>query len=251
MLLEAFSRERQLLSVVHQDPDLIVINKPSGLLVHRSRIDRHESRFALQILRDQIGEHVFPVHRLDKPTSGLLVFARSSDAARLLSEKFARREVAKFYLAVVRGHCPASGVIDHSLSEKHDRLADPQARNDKAPQEAQTFFRTLAQVEWPEAVDRYPQTRYSLVELQPRTGRRHQLRRHMKHIGHPIIGDSTHGKGVHNRYFARRFDCARLMLACHRLELTHPITDEDLCLTADPGVEFRRVLDAFDWEIAL
>ncbi len=118
-------------------------------------------------------------------------------------------------------------------------------------QEAQTSFHRLARVEWPEAVERYPHTRYSLMELQPHTGRRHQLRRHMKHIGHPIIGDSTHGKGVHNRYFSSRFDCRRLMLACHRLELTHPATGNTLCLKADPGIEFKRVRDAFGWDVTL
>ncbi len=132
MLRIWYELERRVLDIVYQDPHLIVINKPPGLLVHRSKIDRHETRFALQILRNQIGEHVFPVHRLDKPTSGLLVFARSTDVARVLSEQFAHREVAKLYLAIVRGYCPPSGEIDHALSEKHDRLADRQARTDKA-----------------------------------------------------------------------------------------------------------------------
>ena len=227
----------------------MVINKPSGLLVHRSSIDRHETRFALQLLRDQIGQRVFPVHRLDKPTSGLLVFARSSDMARRLSEQFARREVNKYYLAVVRGYCPAAGVIDHPLVEKHDRIADALASKDKPAQDAQTEYRCLAKVEWPERVDRYPHARYSLVELQPQTGRKHQLRRHMKHIGHPIIGDATHGKGVHNRFFAARFDCRRLLLACHRLEFRHPMTGQRLRVAASPDEAFSRVMKAFGWDM--
>ncbi|EED30503.1 tRNA pseudouridine synthase C [gamma proteobacterium NOR5-3] len=235
------------LDVIYQDRDLVVIDKPPGLLVHRSKIDRHETQFALQMLRDQLGQHVFPVHRLDKPTSGLLIFALSSEVATLLSEQFENRAVAKRYLAVVRGYCPQGGEIDHALTEKHDRIVDKRARADKAPQEALTHYRTLAQVEWPEAVDRYPQARYSLVELRPQTGRKHQLRRHMKHIGHPIIGDATHGKGVHNRFFARRFDCGRLLLACTGLEFDHPVTGQPLQLSAPPGDAFDRVIDAFAW----
>jgi tRNA pseudouridine65 synthase len=238
------------LDILYQDADLVVINKPPGLLVHRSAIDRHETRFALQILRDQLRQHVYSVHRLDKPTSGILVFALSGDVAKRLSRQFRERAVTKQYLAVVRGYCPQAGEIDYALSHKHDRIADAQARQDKPPQEALTRYRRLAQVEWPEAVDRYPQARYSLVELRPHTGRKHQLRRHMKHIGHPIIGDANHGKGVHNRFFATRFDCARLLMACTGLEFLHPMTDQPLRLSARPGEAFERVLAAFGWQQA-
>lgn len=236
-----------ILEIVHHDSDLVVINKPPGLLVHRSKIDRHETRFALQMLRDQIGQHVFPVHRLDKPTSGLLAFALTPRVATLLSDQFARREITKQYLAVVRGYCPLQGEVDHALTQKHDRIADRQSRVDKPPQDALTVYRRLAQVEWPEAVDRYPQARYSLVELRPHTGRKHQLRRHMKHIGHPIIGDAKHGKGVHNRFFAERLDCSRLLLACTGLSFDHPVTGEPLRLRAKPGAAFERLLVTFGW----
>lgn len=232
---------------MHHDGDLVVINKPPGLLVHRSKIDRHETRFALQMLRDQIGQHVFPVHRLDKPTSGLLAFALKPRVATLLAGQFARREVAKQYLAVVRGYCLLQGEIDHALTEKRDRIADQQSRAIKPPQDAFTLYRRLARIEWPEAVDRYPQARYSLVELRPRTGRKHQLRRHMKHIGHPIIGDANHGKGVHNRFFAEKLECKRLLLACTGLGFDHPLTGEPLRLQAKPGADFERLLLTFDW----
>ncbi|MEP0203177.1 MAG: tRNA pseudouridine(65) synthase TruC [Halioglobus sp.] len=235
------------LEVVHHDSHLVVINKPPGLLVHRSKIDRHETRFALQMLRDQIGQHVFPVHRLDKPTSGLLVFALTPEVAAALSAQFSQREIAKQYLAVVRGYCPLQGEIDHALTHKHDRIADSRASADKPPQDALTHYRRLAQVEWPEAVDRYPHARYSLVELRPRTGRKHQLRRHMKHIGYPIIGDAKHGKGVHNRFFAERLDCSRLLLACTGLGFDHPATGKPVQLRAKPGEEFERLLVTFGW----
>ncbi|MDJ0656759.1 MAG: tRNA pseudouridine(65) synthase TruC [Xanthomonadales bacterium] len=237
----------QLLEVVYRDDHIIAVNKPPGLLTHRSAIDRHETRFAMQMLRDQIGQRVYPVHRLDKPTSGILLFALSRDCARQLSEQFASRQVDKYYLAVVRGFCPHHGVIDHALREKLDKMTDDRAVADKPPQEAVTRFRRLATVELPIEVDRYPQTRYSLVQLHPTTGRKHQLRRHMKHIGHPIIGDSTHGKGVHNRFFADHYGCRRLLLACTGMGLDHPVTGQPLLLAASPGEDFMRVLMAFDW----
>lgn len=199
------------------------------------------------MLRDQLGQHVFPVHRLDKPTSGLLTFALNPRTATLLSEQFARREVAKQYLAVVRGYSPEQGSIDHPLTEKRDRIADRQSNAAKPPQDALTHYCRLAKIEWPEMVDRYPQARYSLVELRPHTGRKHQLRRHMKHIGHPIIGDANHGKGVHNRFFAEKLDCPRLLLACTGLAFDHPVTKEPLRLRAKPGEVFDRLLARFGW----
>ena len=247
--------------VIYRDEYLVAINKPSGLLVHRSLIDRHETRFALQMVRDQVGQHVYPVHRLDKPTSGVLLFGLSSDSARLLSAQFAAGTVRKHYVAVVRGHCPETGSIDHPLTVELDRIADhhrgakgrgrKNQGHERPPQEAVTHYRRLATVEIPVAVDRYAHTRYSLVALRPETGRKHQLRRHMKHIGYPIIGDAKHGKGVHNRFFQAQYDCHRLLLACTALELAHPVVDSTLALSATLDAPFQRVLSAFGWQVAM
>lgn len=215
--------------------------------MHRSPIDRHETRFALQVLRDQIGQHVYPVHRLDKPTSGVLLFALSSQIARAVSELFQQHRVHKEYIAVVRGYAPESGRIDHALQHKPDKYADRDRSRERPAQEAVTRFRRLATVEIPIAVDRYPQTRYSLVSLQPQTGRKHQLRRHMKHIGHPMIGDAKHGKGVHNRFFQQHYGCHRLLLACTTLALLHPVTADTLVLQAQLDEPFTQVLKAFNW----
>ncbi|WP_310448808.1 pseudouridine synthase [Sulfuritalea sp.] len=239
-----------MLEILYRDDRLVAINKPAGLLVHRSNIDRHETRFAVQLLRDQIGQRVHPLHRLDKGTSGVLLFALDADCAREVGGQFQRDEIAKRYLAVVRGWPPEAGLIDHPLSRQFDdygrKLGADSAAAAALP--AVTEYRRLARVELPDAVDRYPSTRYALVELSPRSGRQHQLRRHLKHIAHPIIGDATWGKGIHNRFFQQRFGCGRLLLACTRLELQHPQDGRALIISAPPEQSFAAVLGALGWD---
>ncbi len=225
----------------------MAVNKPSGLLVHRSEIDRHETRFALQLVRDQIGQKVYPVHRLDKPTSGVLLFALSPTVARRVSQQIESRQVHKLYHAVVRGYAPDSGHIDHPLREELDKFTDRQARDNKPAQEAQTDFRCLATVELPVAIERYPQSRYSLVECQPLSGRKHQIRRHMKHINHPVIGDAKHGRGRHNRYFKEELDAGRLLLHASRLQLHHPESNELLTLDARVDSTLHQLFHKFNW----
>lgn len=238
-----------MLPILFQDDRLVAIHKPSGLLVHRSELDRHETRFAVQLLRDQLGRHVYPAHRLDRGTSGVLLFALDKDTARQVGGQFERQEVAKTYLAVVRGHPPESGHIDHALSRRRDDAEWVGENASEAAQPAVTDFRSLATCELPHAVDRYPTSRYALVELYPQTGRRHQLRRHLKHIAHPIIGDATFGKGRHNRLFQTLFGSTRMLLACTRLQLTHP-DGSPLDIQAQPDGDFARVLAALGWQAA-
>jgi tRNA pseudouridine65 synthase len=238
------AQQRSVLPVLHRDDQVVVINKPSGLLVHRSPIDRHETRFAVQLLRDQLGRRVYPVHRLDKGTSGALAFAMDRESAGTLATAFSGGSVVKTYLALVRGWPEDAGVIEHAL----DPVADAYASSVPAhAQQARTTFRTLARIELPVRVDRYPTSRYALVELVPDTGRRHQLRRHLVHVSHPIIGDSTYGKGRHNRLFAARYGVQRLMLACVGLEFDHPLTGERIGVHTDPGPEFARLTREFGW----
>ena len=239
------------LPIIFQDEHMVAINKPSGLLVHRSKIDRHETRFALQMLRDQLGQHVYPVHRLDKPTSGVLLFALSSNIAQLLSESFANNEVNKTYLAIVRGWCEEQGSIDHALKEQLDKMTDKRSRTDKPAQEAMTHFKRLATVELPFAVDKYPQSRYSLIEAKPVTGRKHQIRRHFKHIAHPIIGDAKHGKGLHNRFFQSQFNCHRLLLACTEMSIPHPLSKDTVTLKAPLDDIFTAVIEQLDWSSSI
>jgi tRNA pseudouridine65 synthase len=234
------------LAILYQDEHLVAIDKPSGWLVHRSPIDRHETRILVQALRDQLGRHMYPAHRLDKGTSGVLLFALHSEASRALGAQFETHTVRKTYWAVVRGWPAETGCIRHALREVADEYGEARGEDTR---EAITGFRRLATVELPFAVDRYPVSRYALVELQPVTGRRHQLRRHMKHIAHPIIGDATYGKGRHNRFFQDQFGCHRLLLACAELDFAHPVTGTSMTLSAPVSGQFAAVLGQFGWDI--
>lgn len=236
------------LAEIYRDQWLLAVHKPADLLVHRSPIDRHETEFALQYARAlNGGEHVFPVHRLDRPTSGLLLFARDPGTASELGKMLMGGWVQKTYLAMVRGWTLAAGVIDYPLRE---HPADRRRKNEVQPlREAQSGYCRLATVEIPVEIEGYPTSRYSLVELSPRTGRKHQLRRHMQHISHPIIGDTNYGRTRHNHYFAERFGQSRLMLAATAMDFAHPITGQPVALRAMPEASFMKVLGIFGGEL--
>lgn len=219
-----------MLEILYQDEWLVAVNKPAGMLVHRSFLDKHETEFVMQTLRDQLGQHVFPLHRLDRPTSGVLLFALSSDIARLMSEQ--QHSWRKFYVAVVRGYFKQPLYLDYPLVEELDDIADAKARQDKPAQAAQTSFWPLAHIELPIANARHATSRYSLVLCQPHTGRKHQIRRHLKHLFHPILGDTTHGDGKQNQIFRQHLDNQRLLLHCVYTEFLHPISGQRLVVYA-------------------
>ena len=237
--------EATLLEILYQDRYLVAINKPSGLLVHKSPIDKHETVFALQLVRDQIGQYVYPVHRLDKPTSGVLLFALDGETAKVMSELFRANEVHKTYLAVVRGYTEDKGSIVYPLKQMLDTKAQKEQGITKEAQEAQTDFECLATLELPYAVSRYPAARYSLITLLPKTGRKHQLRRHMKHIFHPIVGDTKHGRGEHNQLFREKFDCHRLLLHADSMTFKHPVSGEKLVIEAGMDEVFEKISGLF------
>lgn len=197
------------LSVLFSDPALAVVNKPAGLAVHRGAA--RDSVVALTLARRQLGRFVYPVHRLDRATSGALVFALDSGVARALGEAFAEGRVEKRYLALVRGIAPEEAVIDHPIP--HDEGGPRVA--------AVTEIRRLATFE-----------RYSLVEARPRTGRLHQVRRHLKHLALPVIGDVRYGKGEHNRLFRERFGLHRLALHALEIGFEHPVDGRWLTVLA-------------------
>lgn len=236
------------LQVLYQDEYLVAINKPSGLLVHKSPIDKHETKFALQLVRDQIGQYVHPIHRLDKPTSGVLLFALDTKIAKSMSEIFRSSKVEKEYIAIVRGYTEESSKIDHPLKQMLDTKAQKLQGITKESQEAQTEYRRLATIELPFPVSRYPVARYSLVKLLPKTGRKHQLRRHMKHIFHPIVGDTKHGRGEHNKLFREKFASHRLLLHSNKLKFMHPVTQKEVVIEAPLDEIFKGLFKAFHWE---
>ena len=209
------------------------MTKPPGLLVHRTGLDAGETRFALQMLRDQLGRPVWPAHRLDKGTSGVLLFALNPETARLLGQAFEGGDgLQKTYRAVVRGWPQAEDLIDHPLK----RMPDDMRTERLEVQPAQSRFATLRRFELPLPQQGFASTRCAEVALQPLTGRRHQLGRHMKHIAHPILGDATHGKGPLNRAVAHVIGHQRLWLHAERLQLTHPVSGQALSLTSPlPG----------------
>ena len=207
------------LEILYRDDALVAVDKPSGMPVHRGWA--RDGVPALQALRDQLGRHVYPVHRLDRGTSGVLLFALSSEAARAVQVQLEAREVEKRYLALCRGNDPALVRVDHPL-----------AREDGGePRPAMTDFELLGRFE-----------RYGLYQARPLTGRRHQIRRHLKHASHPIIGDTKYGKGEHNRIFRERFGFHRLALHASEVRLRHPVSGDPLHVQAPPSSDLARLL---------
>jgi tRNA pseudouridine65 synthase len=215
------ARADSALEILHCDADLVAVNKPAGTPVHRGWA--RDGVTVVQALRDQLGQRVYPVHRLDRPTSGVLLFALSSETARVVQAEFTAHSVEKRYLALCRGHDSALGRVDHPLAKR------PGAE----PRPAITDLKLLGQFE-----------RYGLFEAWPRTGRLHQIRRHLKHESHPIIGDVRYGKGEHNRLFRERFGFHRLALHAAQLTLRHPRTQGPLVLHAPLPPDLTALLDA-------
>jgi tRNA pseudouridine65 synthase len=225
-----------LLDIIYRDDNYIAINKPSGLMVHKSPIARDVKEFALQTLRDQIGQRVYPCHRLDRPTSGVLLFALNSEAASRMGYLFENRLIEKKYLSFVRGWPKDStGEINYPLCEDKG--------SDKEKKEAISFYGLLEKYEIDHSIDeRFDKTRYSLLQLMPKTGRKHQLRRHLKHLNHPIIGDSKYGKAKHNNFFKEFYAFSRLALHCNILEFEHPYLEEKIKIEAPLAPDFKELL---------
>lgn len=225
-----------MLSILYRDDQLIAINKPHGLLVHRSSIAADVEEFALQMLRDQIDRHVFPAHRLDRKTGGVLLFALDKSTEVAMQQQFATNQVNKSYLAIVRGHTPDAGEIDYPLRKENGTLQD-----------AFTAYKTLARAELPVAFGKHSTSRYSLIEAKPTTGRMHQLRKHFSHIFHPIIGDRTHGCNKQNKLFTETWEMSTMLLHALTLEFDHPINKIRVSIKAPLQPEFIRMMDLMGW----
>jgi len=227
-----------MLEILYQDEYLVAINKPHGLLVHQSPIARDASEFAIQLLRNQLQKKVYPVHRLDRKTSGVLLFAFDKEVNKLMTEIFTSKTIQKRYIAVVRGYAPDSLMIDYPLYTDDGRL-----------QEAQTLIRTLCKAEIDLQFGKHPTSRYSLIEAFPHTGRMHQIRKHLAHIFHPIIGDRPHGCNKQNKLWLETFHMNTMLLHAESVQLTHPITNEKIKIKANFHSEFVRVAQLLNLDL--
>lgn len=288
--------EKPVLTILYRDEYMVAVDKPAGLFVHRSYMDKDEIYFALQLVRDQVGQYVYPVHRLDRPTSGVLLFALTKDVATKLNEAFANKSsqaglksdlraklkselaaesehqladqgtanierdnrsqvgcdlaLVKTYYALVRGYLAIpTDLIDHALKEKLDKLGDKNVSRDKPAQSAQSYYQLKQQASLPIKVGKFDSVRYSLVEVRPVTGRRHQIRRHLAHLRHPILGDINYGDNKQNPFFIEHFGFKRLMLHAQSLEFNHPISNERLKISAPFDMQWQQVFTELKWPL--
>ena len=217
--------------VLFRDEFLIAINKPYGYFVHRTKLDFQADTLVMPALRDQINQYVYPVHRLDRKTAGVLLFALDENTQRIMNTEFAEGNIDKKYHAIARGFTSESMEIDYAITNDSGQT-----------QNAITHLITLQQSEIPVSSGKHPTSRYSWVELKPLTGRQHQLRKHMAHIFHPIIGDRPHGCNKQNKFFLENFNLSEMMLNAVELGFVHPYSKNDIIIKAPYSPEFLRML---------
>ncbi len=223
-----------MLEIIYSDQFLICINKPNDILVHRTTLSVGETEFIVQKLRDQTGKYIYPVHRLDRPTSGVLVFAFDSKTAALLSSMLNTSLVTKTYIALVRGWFPEERLLDYPVKNERGTI-----------KEAITSFRNITHFILNIPVGNFPSARYSLIECKPQTGRWHQIRQHLAHLRHYIINDRVHGDGKHNNIFKHQLNIEPLFLHALKMEFKHPYTNETLIFKADLPPHWQTAFDRF------
>lgn len=229
--------------VLHLDERFVVVNKPPKMLVHRTEIANGDTEFLLQMVRDQLGKKVWPLTRLDRGTSGAIIFVFSPEDVAFFNTN---AEVEKFYYVVARGFAPAQGTIVHPLRPP----VDPYLRVQKTElQAAVSHFKTIALGEVPVPQGNFEKTRLSLIRLWLETGRQHQIRRHLKWLAHPVIGDATYGKGNINRAMYEYFGISRMLLHCSVLKITLPHQDT-VVVQAPFDEDFQKVLQKMNWQEA-
>ena len=232
------------LDILYQDDDFVVVNKPAGLLVHRTHLAKDEEDAVVQRLRDQTGKWVFPVHRLDRGTSGVLVMAFTPDIARRLASQFAESKTEKTYHCLVRGFAEAKGIIDYPLAKLNEQKGRSRFKIEGTEKEAQTEFVRLARYEIPIPVSRYNAMRLSLLEVFPKQGRKHQIRRHFKHLLNPLVGDSCYGCRHINKVMKETWpEDFRLMLHASKLTFSHPTTNQEMTFKAPFDDSMNRLLE--------
>ena len=224
-------------NIIYRDDDLVAINKPCRLLVHRTDISDEDDVFALQLLRDLLGQRVYNAHRIDRPTSGVLLFALNNEMASMINDQFKERKMKKTYVALVRGWFPQATFLNYPVKNIKEVLLD-----------AETRFNLLSKYELSIPVEPYETSRYSMVEAYPLTGRWHQIRQHLAHLRHYIINDRVHGTGAHNDMFTSQLGISDLFLHAHKLQFIHPLTGKEILIQAEfPShwKEFQKVVEKY------
>jgi tRNA pseudouridine65 synthase len=231
------------LQILYRDEHYVAVFKPAGLIVHRSKLTLPHEPVLMQALRDQIGQFLYPVHRLDRPTAGLVIFGLSRPSAGRLGQLFIDRQVDKYYQALVRGFVEPEFSINRPLREKFGEEWEPGSTENNPLQNAETHFRRIEQFEAPWPTPEFESTRYSLLEIKPVTGRWHQIRRHLNHVAKPVIGDHRHGDHRYNQLVYNRSGVYRMLLTALRVDFRHPFTGEMLAITTGRGSQFDHVID--------
>jgi tRNA pseudouridine65 synthase len=229
------------IEIIYQDDNLLVVNKPHGLLMHRTKMAKDAKTSLLKILREQTGLHLHPPHRLDRKTAGVVLLALNKEMSSYLNQQFRDRKVLKTYNAIVRGYTEDSGTIDYPIKNEKEVI-----------KEAVTHYKTLKRYECPWPSAKHNTSRYSLVSLRPETGRYHQLRMHMSHIFHPIIGDRPHGCNKQNRIWKELHEMTTMLLHAQKIEVSMPGLDKPMVFEADYAEDFKRVLRILEqkkWDI--
>lgn len=229
------------IQVVYSDDDLVAVYKPAGVMVHRGSMTLQNEPVLLQTLRDQLQQFLYPIHRLDRPTAGLVLMATSSNVAGKLGEMFMSHQVQKHYQALVRGYMPDETTVDRPLL--HPKYFDERFSSDHPLQPAKTHFRCLRRFEVPWPASGFSSARFSLLEIRPESGRWHQIRRHLNHIGHPVIGDHRHGDHRWNQMFYERTGIYRMLLTAMRLDFRHPTSSEPISLLVGRGEAFDDAIE--------
>jgi len=225
------------LEILYRDEYLAAVNKPHGLAVHRSPYVGDADNYALQLLRDQLGMLVYPCHRLDRKTGGILLFALREKINGLVQNQFAANQVSKKYLAIVRGYTDITGMINYPLTDNMGKKQD-----------AETQYKMLKKSEIPFPSGKFNTSRYSLVEVSPHNGRMHQIRKHFAHIKHTVIGDLRYGCNKQNRFFKQQYNLTIMMLHATELTFQHPVSGEKIKIQSGLHPEFRQILKFLNLE---
>lgn len=229
------------LEIIFEDAYLLCVNKPNNVLVHHAHHSRNvaDEDSLLQLIEKELKIKVFPIHRLDRKTSGIIMLAKETMYVSKFQELFTNNEIQKTYFGVVRGYSPDSKTIDSPVK----------GRDANVHKEALTHLKTLDKITLNIPVKPYDSSRYSLVELAPKTGRMHQLRVHSNKVSHPLIGDSKYGDKNHNVMYTAHFNWSNLFLHAHSLKFTHPHSQEELHLIADFPNDWKQLFEKFEWEM--